>query len=166
MKKSLSKRERKAALQRQKRNQHIRFGIAAAGILLLVIAAVISLSAQPSYSVDPTDPQAVALGKQVYDAQCASCHGANLEGEAGWDQPSVDGILKAPPHDETGHTWHHNNAYLIESIVSGGARLPADAGVSPMPAYEHVLNDTEIGAVVAYIQSTWPPEILLPQSRR
>ena len=41
-------------------------------------------------------------------------------GEAGWDQPSVDGILKAPPHDETGHTWHHNNAYLIESIVSGG----------------------------------------------
>jgi hypothetical protein len=26
MKKSLSKRERKAALQRQKRNQHIRFG--------------------------------------------------------------------------------------------------------------------------------------------
>ncbi|MCA9901846.1 MAG: hypothetical protein KC433_26880, partial [Anaerolineales bacterium] len=86
--------------------------------------------------------------------------------ETDWNLPSSDGLIKAPPHDETGHTWHHNNAYLIESIVKGGARLPSDAGVSAMPAYENILNEEEIGAVLSYIQSSWPADILAQQSQR
>ncbi|MBE2222134.1 MAG: cytochrome c [Anaerolineae bacterium] len=137
-----------------------------AALILLVVAAALALSSTPSYAVDPTNPQSVALGKQVYDVQCASCHGANLEGQEGYGQPSEDGLLKAPPHDETGHTWHHNNAYLIESIKKGGARLPADVGVSAMPPYENILKPAEIGAVLSYIQSTWPEEIAAQQAMR
>lgn len=166
MSKHLTKRERKEVKQRQKRNKTIMVMVGLAALILLVVAAALALSSTPSYAVDPTNPQSVALGKQVYDVQCASCHGANLEGQEGYGQPSEDGLLKAPPHDETGHTWHHNNAYLIESIKKGGARLPADVGVSAMPPYENILKPAEIGAVLSYIQSTWPEEIAAQQAMR
>jgi mono/diheme cytochrome c family protein len=106
------------------------------------------------------------LGRQVYDGQCASCHGANLEGEENWREPGPNGLLKAPPHDETGHTWHHDDAYLIESIKLGGPRLPADVGISPMPAYVGILSDEEITAVLSFIKSQWPADILAAQSQR
>ena len=161
-----SKKERKVAQQRKKRNQRILLGGLLSGVLLILVGAIASLSSQPSYEIDPANPQLVALGQQVYEAQCAGCHGPNLEGETDWNLPSPDGLIKAPPHDETGHTWHHDNAYLIESIVKGGARLRADAGVSAMPVYENILSKEEIGAVLSYIQSTWPADILVQQSQR
>ena len=37
-----------------------------------------------------TDPVIVALGASVYEANCASCHGANLEGQANWRSPGDD----------------------------------------------------------------------------
>ena len=76
-------------------------------------------------------------------------------------------VLKAPPHDETGHTWHHSDAYLIESVKAGGARLTGqNVGVSPMPAYGEILSYEEITAVFSYIKSTWPSDILIAQSQR
>ena len=165
-KKLTSKKERKVAQQRDKRNQRILWGGVLTGVLLIFVGAIASFSAQPAYAIDPADPQLIALGQQVYATQCAGCHGPNLEGEANWNLPSADGLIKAPPHDETGHTWHHNNAYLIDSIAKGGARLPSDAGVSAMPAYENILSEEEIGAVLSYIQSTWPADILAQQSQR
>ncbi|MCZ7667478.1 MAG: cytochrome c [Chloroflexi bacterium] len=87
--------------------------------------------------------------------------------EVGYGQESEDGLLKAPPHDETGHTWHHSNSFLIDSIEKGGIRLQgANNGTSAMPAYENILSPREIGAVLAYIQSTWPEDILAQQSKR
>jgi len=162
----ISKRERLEAVRRQKRQQRIVWGIGAVGVLLLIGGAIASLTSRPRLVVDPSDAEMVALGQQLYQAQCSSCHGENLEGEPNWSDPSPDGVLKAPPHDETGHTWHHDDATLIEAIKLGGARLPASAGVSPMPAYENVLTDEEIGAVLSYIKSTWPPNILDAQARR
>jgi mono/diheme cytochrome c family protein len=161
-----TRRERKEARQRQKRNKKIMWGVGILVLVLLVTAAAMALSSAPSYAIDPSNPQTVALGKEVYDIQCASCHGANLEGEEGYGQESTDGLLKAPPHDETGHTWHHNNTYLIDSIRKGGARLPGNTGTSAMPAYENILSPEEIGAVLAYIQSTWPEEIAAQQASR
>ncbi len=166
VKRNLSKQEKKAARQREKRKQQIMWGAGLTGIVLVLIGVIASLASQPSYVINPNDPQLVAVGQQVYSTQCASCHGPDLEGQVDWNQPSLDGLLKAPPHDENGHTWHHNNAYLIESITKGGARLPADVGVSPMPAYENILSEEEIGAVLSYIQSTWPTDILAQQSQR
>ena len=162
----ISKRERKEARQRQKRNKQIAWGIGIVALLLLAVATVMAFTSVPTYAIDPTNPETVALGKEVYEIQCASCHGPNLEGQEGYGQPSEDGLLKAPPHDETGHTWHHNNAYLIESIKIGGARIPKSTGISAMPAYENILTPEEMGAVLAYIQSTWPEEILAQQASR
>ena len=55
----------------------------------------------------------VNLGKAIYAENCASCHGVVLEGQANWRQRDAEGYLPAPPHDETGHTWHHPDPYLF-----------------------------------------------------
>lgn len=107
-----------------------------------------------------TDPEVVALGSDVYEANCASCHGADLEGQPNWRSPGDDGQLPAPPHDETGHTWHHDGETLFQLTKYGvGALIDDPDYASNMPIYEGILTDEEIIAVLSYIKSTWPPEI-------
>ena len=112
----------------------------------------------PATGADADDPAQLALGRRVYAEHCASCHGANLEGQPDWQTRRPDGRLPAPPHDATGHTWHHPDAQLIELTRKGlSGILPGYE--SDMPAFGDVLTGAEIGAVIAFIKSTWPPEI-------
>lgn len=106
------------------------------------------------------DPQIVALGAELYSDNCASCHGANLEGQPDWRMRGPDGRLPAPPHDETGHTWHHDSDTLLRLTKYGMAKLIDDPGYeTDMPIYDEILTDKEILAILSYIKSTWPPEI-------
>ncbi|WP_370399768.1 c-type cytochrome [Sulfitobacter sp. JB4-11] len=107
-----------------------------------------------------TDTPTIALGADVYEANCASCHGADLEGQADWRSPGEDGRLPAPPHDETGHTWHHDGDTLFRLTKYGTGALIGDPDyASNMPIYAGVLSDEEIIAVLSYIKSTWPEDI-------
>ena len=107
-----------------------------------------------------TDPAIVALGASVYETNCASCHGADLEGQANWRSPDEDWRPPAPPHDETGHTWHHDGDTLFRLTKYGvGAFINDPDYASNMPIYEGVLSDEEIIAVLSYIKSTWPEDI-------
>lgn len=64
-------------------------------------------------------------GRELYAANCASCHGANLEGHPDWMKRLPSGRLPAPPHDETGHTWHHSDKQLSTIVKFGlGAISP------------------------------------------
>jgi S-disulfanyl-L-cysteine oxidoreductase SoxD len=107
------------------------------------------------------DPAIVSLGETIYADYCAECHGQNLEGEAEWQERNADGSFRAPPHDASGHTWHHSDRILRESILEGGARLNdlPGGGTSNMPAYAGTLGEQEIEAVLAYLKSSWPEEI-------
>jgi hypothetical protein len=91
------------------------------------------------------------------------CHGANLEGQPDWQVAGPDGVLPAPPHDETGHTWHHDNGLLFDYTRLGGQSALAMRGItgfrSGMPAFEGSLSDDEIWDVLAYIRSTWPERV-------
>jgi len=107
----------------------------------------------------PDDEAFVALGSQIYAESCASCHGANLEGQAGWQRRNALGRLPAPPHDEFGHTWHHADAMLFDLTKYGPAALIGEGYESDMPGYEDTLTDEEILAVLSYIKSRWPDEI-------
>lgn len=110
--------------------------------------------------LEPEDQQAVAAGKAVYVAQCASCHGSNLEGQPDWKSPGSDGLMPAPPHDETGHTWHHPDEVLFNITKLGVVKAAGLSNYeSAMPAYEELLSDEEIVAVLSYIKSTWPDPI-------
>jgi mono/diheme cytochrome c family protein len=114
-------------------------------------------------SADVTNPQLVALGREVYGNYCASCHGRNLEGQPGWQNPLPNGSRLAPPHDATGHTWHHPDALLFDITKNGGQASSPPGYVNNMPAFRTALNDTQIWAVLAYIKSTWPEEIRAAQ---
>jgi mono/diheme cytochrome c family protein len=115
---------------------------------------------------DPADGALVALGEAVYRRHCASCHGARLEGQPDWRARKPDGRLPAPPHDESGHTWHHSDLQLF-GLTKTGLKPPlAPAGYeSDMPGFAEVLADREIWAVLAFIKSTWPPHIREHQRR-
>ena len=164
--KRTSKRERREAMQRQKQRQRLVIGAGIVGVLLMILGGVMLLTDGTGTSTNLSDSELVALGQQVYAANCAGCHGVNLEGQPEWQQANPDGSLRAPPHDETGHTWHHGDAALIESISLGGARLAANVGTSAMPAYKDSLMNEEITAVLAYIKSTWPIDIQTTQESR
>jgi len=104
---------------------------------------------------EPVTAAQLALGQQAYAANCASCHGANLEGQPDWRRRNENGRMPAPPHDASGHTWHHADRPLFTITKLGvGAVVPGYE--SDMPAFEGILSDDEIVAVLAWIKSTWP----------
>lgn len=130
---------------------------AAAVALVGGVAAWLLLASQPTGTTD--DPAQIAEGSRLYAANCASCHGAKLEGEANWRDRKPSGRLPAPPHDASGHTWHHPDAYLF-GVTKYGLKPYAPPGYeSDMPAFEGSLSDTEIEAVLAFIKNSWPQEI-------
>ncbi|WP_322995009.1 cytochrome c [Castellaniella sp.] len=138
------------------------FGILALGAGALIYEPL--KSSQPAY-IDPSDQALVTLGRQIYTNNCAACHGAKLEGQPNWRMRRADGRLPAPPHDKTGHTWHHPDAMLI-SITKNGlipGKTAPPGYVSDMPAYGELLSDHDITAVLAYIKSSWPPKVLAAQ---
>ncbi|MEE8371216.1 MAG: cytochrome c [Sphingomonadales bacterium] len=106
----------------------------------------------------PDDRALVARGLQVYTQYCATCHGAGLEGQPNWKQRGPGGRLPAPPHDASGHTWHHPDAQLIALTKFGLAAMVPNYQTD-MPVYDGVLSDEEIIAVLSYIKSTWPADI-------
>lgn len=117
-------------------------------------------------SVDAAD---LTRGAALYDAHCATCHGAQLEGQPDWRSPGPDGRLPAPPHDETGHTWHHGDRLLFDYVRLGGAGALAARGVSgfdrAMPAFGHLLAASEIRDIMAFVKSTWPEPIRAYQAQ-
>lgn len=98
----------------------------------------------------------VALGERVYADNCATCHGANGEGEnpSAPLEPGSDGLYPAPPHDSTGHTWHHADELLLDTIRKGRAY----PGFKEMPGFDDTLTEEEMEAVLAYIKTFWTEE--------
>lgn len=105
-----------------------------------------------------TNPEVYELGQQVYAQNCASCHGNNGEGQFpdAPMQPDDTGRLGAPPHDDTGHTWHHDDDLLYQIVAEGGMGMPER--FYPMPAFGDQLTEAEIEAVLFYIKTFWTGE--------
>lgn len=101
------------------------------------------------------DPALVKQGQQVYQLNCASCHGAKAEGAVGWQKPDSQGNYPAPPHDDSGHTWHHPDRVLMEAIRDGMADPLRPGSPLRMPALGEKLSDADIRAVITYFKSLW-----------
>ena len=135
--------------------------IPTAGVLLVLAACASRTQGEPvviqGTAVPPLptlDAVRVAEGGQIYAANCASCHGAELEGQPNWQQPTEDGSLPAPPHDSNGHTWHHPDVVLLDIIANGGD--PAFGGT--MPGFGAQLSPEDRVAVLDFIKSHWRTE--------
>jgi mono/diheme cytochrome c family protein len=136
--------------------------VVAAGVVF--VAAGLHLgwfdSAPTHVLLRPDDGALTVRGERVYHAHCASCHGARLEGQPDWRARGPDGLLPAPPHDATGHTWHHPDEVLFRLTKHGVGTLIGQPGYrSAMPAYAGILTDDDIVAVLSWIKSQWPPEL-------
>ncbi|HWS75294.1 MAG TPA: cytochrome c [Quisquiliibacterium sp.] len=145
----------------------------AALLAALAFAAVAAFALWRSGRVDPAPApllaataQQVEEGRALYALHCASCHGANLEGEGDWRQRKPSGRLPAPPHDDSGHTWHHPDEVLLR-ITRDGMRPPiAPEGYqSDMPGFGAVLSEAQIRAVLGFIASRWSEQSRAHQAR-
>ncbi|MEE8519032.1 MAG: cytochrome c [Dehalococcoidia bacterium] len=125
----------------------------AAGAALLVLglsACVNDAVPEPApveaveYPVAMTDTINDA-GRILYAENCAVCH---ADPETGGERQ-----FDAPRHDADGHTWHHPDRALVEWVLDG---VPA-GGV--MPPFRDQLSEAQVSAIIAYIKSTWPPDV-------
>jgi len=101
------------------------------------------VGALPSDIPPATDAASTDLGHQVYDANCARCHGANGEGVNN-NFPNLAGnqaFWNGPPYN------------LIAMVLGGFA--PWHNGQSNMPAFRATLSDDEIAAVANYVVTSW-----------
>jgi mono/diheme cytochrome c family protein len=131
--------------------------IIAATRAFLTVAALAACSGEDK----PADAARLAHGRAVYERHCASCHGARLEGQPDWRIRLPNGRMPAPPHDDSGHTWHHPDHVLLGIVKDGLVPPYAPPGyASDMPAYRSILSDDDIRAVLSYIESRWSPKVL------
>lgn len=85
---------------------------------------------RPAPLAPPTD---VAAGKQVFDSQCAWCHGADGEGGTG---PSLRGKLR--------HATDYNS--IVTLVING---IPG----TDMPSFRSPLTERSARQAAAYVQS-------------
>ena len=130
-------------------------GIIAAG------SGVFYWTSAPSHTRQPD----LQRGAVVYADYCASCHGANLEGQPNWRSRMPNGKLPAPPHDANGHTWHHPDRQLFAITKYGSAAIIGNNYESDMAGFGESLSDDEIWDVLAYIKSQWPERERTVQER-
>jgi mono/diheme cytochrome c family protein len=128
-----------------------------AGIVVLAGAAAAGwlLSGASRDSAGALPAADLSRGQAIYAEACASCHGADLEGRTDWRSPGPDGRLPAPPHDETGHTWHHPDRVLMEITLRGTAAVVGGGYESNMPGFEDVYSEGELRDVLEWIKTQW-----------
>jgi mono/diheme cytochrome c family protein len=120
-------------------------------------------AARPHFA-DADDAALVAEGQALYGARCAACHGAHLEGQPNWQTVGADGRVRAPPQDETGHSWMHSDEQLFRFVKFSMIDVAAPGYVSPMPAFGGQLSDHQIEAALAFIKSHWPTGVRVYQA--
>lgn len=145
------------------RKRRLVVGTAIFGVAVVAVALVALV---PAKVPDLNDRRRIEAGAALYARHCASCHGANLEGQPEWRTPLPNGRLPAPPHDDTGHTWHHRLELLFEITRSGMKTplVPRDYE-SDMPGFAGVMTDDEIWDVLAFIRSRWSDRVRIKNDR-
>lgn len=131
----------------------------AAGSLVVAAGAILAVVAGNRIDADvgqQSRAAELALGAAIYADACAGCHGADLEGEPEWHSPGPDGRMPAPPHDASGHTWHHPDRVLLQIMLSGTSAVVGNGHESNMPGFAQSHSEQELRAVLDWIKSQWP----------
>jgi mono/diheme cytochrome c family protein len=150
---------------KRKKGQRKKGNILYAALILAMVGVVFLLVRQPwanrpviineiaAPPLPALDRTKAAYGEELYGQYCAGCHGGNLEGAPNWQRPRSDGSYPPPPHDDTGHTWHHPDSFLIRYTAEGGA-----AYNGTMPGFADQLTEEDIDAVLEFLKSRWGQE--------
>ena len=108
--------------------------------------APIVASSGPAAAAAPLDP--MALGKQIYNGDCANCHQADGAGQPGSYPPLA------------GSEWVNGDKAELYAIMLHGLQGPLTVkggsyGSQQMPGWATVLNDDKIAEVMTYIRASW-----------
>jgi len=139
----------------------MKFSIAVNCRLLCVAMLCWQTAAAAPYKAkaDAHNPRQVQRGERVYQRFCSICHGRHLQGQPNWRKRKPNGKLPAPPHDESGHSWHHPDQVLFDMTKFGMVPPYAPENYrSDMPGWGETLKDEDIWAVIAFIKSRWPQQ--------
>lgn len=107
------------------------YGASAAAMGLVVLVFLAPRFGEPT-SLPASSPATLALGEQVYQANCQRCHGAGFV--------PVEGVI-----DLRMHALMHTDITLLDLVRNG---RPGTA----MPSFRDTLSEKEIGAVLTYVQ--------------
>ena len=88
------------------------------------------------------DSASLARGKKLFQAKCASCHGASARGDG-----PAGAALNPRPADLTAMAGKHPDGDFAWKIANGRG---------PMPAWKGVLKDNQIWDLVNHVQSLAP----------
>ena len=120
---------------------------AAPALLALSIAALSGAALAGCGGSDVDLPPLASEGRDLVRSRgCASCHGRNGGGGVG---PSWVGLYGTTEELESGESVLVDDAYIRRSIANPSADIVAGYRIT-MP--ENTLTDTEIDAVIAYIE--------------
>ncbi|MBU0724868.1 MAG: c-type cytochrome [Alphaproteobacteria bacterium] len=143
------------------------------GFLLVgaIIAAIVTIGSiawdkqavKLATGPNPEDAHQVQLGRSVYFAHCAYCHGDSLEGKADWQLTYARGGRPPTPLDAEGGASLRSDQALFDIVKQGGQPFSPSGYRNDMPAFAQKLSDAEIWAVIAYMQKSWPVDILAEQ---
>ncbi len=128
--------------------------------LLLLVACAACTPVDPGSTVKGVryDSEQITQGRVYYEETCAKCHGISGEGmfpEAPLE-PDASGRYGAPPHNSTGHTWHHTDELLLRYVLEGGF---ADlSNFYPMPRWDDLYDREKAALIIAYIKTMWTDE--------
>jgi mono/diheme cytochrome c family protein len=140
-----------------------------------VVIALTTVAASPfrqapatvdSHFAAADDRASVIPGKQLYLGHCAGCHGRFLQGQPLWQLADSYAGRRAPAFDETGYTWQHSDEEIFHMTKYGTPAKTQPAAVSFMPAFQDVLNDRQILAIIAFIKARWPIGLRILQAMR
>ncbi|WP_426194511.1 c-type cytochrome [Massilia sp. DWR3-1-1] len=101
----------------------------------------------PTSEARLVSPDVMEVGRKVYVAQCAVCHGAEGKGQT----PSY------PPLANNKSITMASPVNAIRMVLNGG--YPPGTSKNPrphgMPPFSHILSDAEVAATVTYIRVAW-----------
>ena len=99
-------------------------------------------------------PEQVEGGRDLFQQNCAACHGIGAQGAPNWTKPGPDGKFLPPPLNGSGHAWHHPLPVLFSVIRNG-----SPGGQGNMPAWREKLDEDQIVSIIAWFQDQWSDEI-------
>ena len=106
-------------------------------------------TAAPEPAKTASDP--VAQGAQLaQDNGCMACHATDGKRLVG---PGWGGLYNSKVSLADGSTVTADDAYLRESILKPNAKIVAGYPAGVMPAYDTLLKDDEVNAIVAYLHT-------------
>ena len=114
--------------------------ITIASTVTVAIALVVAACGSASADSEPAEPARSDPGAELYESNCASCHGSDLRGTD--KGPSHLSIVYEP--------GHHGDDAFRSAIVNGAQQHHWDFGdMAAIPG----LDDDEIDDIISYVRS-------------